>query len=77
MYSRIGSLNKNIDIRTFQEMFEFPFKHDILIIDEIDLLLEENGFHITDTEIKGLWNFRDKKIYGFSATYTTHLDPLS
>ena len=52
-------------------------KNSILVIDEVDMMIEEESYFIDEHDIKGLWDMKGARVFGFSTKYSSALDKLS
>jgi hypothetical protein len=51
-----------------EDFYKYGCNDDLIIVDEYDCIVKDNPYFLYNSQIKGLWQFRDSKVFAFSAT---------
>lgn len=65
-----------INITTIERLYEEGPWHDVIILDEFDSIFNNTPYLPHQQGIKGLWQFKGRKVFGFSATTSTSYERL-
>lgn len=59
---------------TIDQFYQYGTEDEIIIIDEYDEIMQKNIFTVNSESIKGIWLFKEKNVFAFSATSSTPIE---
>lgn len=64
-------INYGIEVTSIDDFYKEGSKHDVIILNEYDLLINEHSYYEQQHGIKGLWQLKDRRVIAFTATSNT------
>ena len=61
---------------TISEYYQNGSNDDVFLLDEFDQIIYQNFYGIFNDSINGIWSFKDKNVYAFSATSSMSIERL-
>ena len=65
---KLGLVNFNITVTTIDKLYSEGPWGDVIILNEYDTIINEVPFHLHASGLSGLWRFKGRKVYAFTAT---------
>jgi hypothetical protein len=65
---KLEQLDYKLKITTMKNLFEDPIVADVIILNEYDLIVSECPYEVRPKSIRGLWEFKGRRVFAFSAT---------
>jgi hypothetical protein len=65
---KVVTVDDAISIISINRLYQEGAKYDVVILNEYDQIVNDHSFGIYNNVIKGLWIFREVKVFAFSAT---------
>ena len=65
---KIGFVHFAISVTTIQKLYQEGPWGDVIILNEYDTIMNEEPYYVHKVGLNGLWNFKGRKVYAFSAT---------
>lgn len=73
---RLGPVDFEISFLTLEQFYKHGATEDILILDEYDCMVLEQPYYLYNCSARGLWLFRGRKVFAFSATSSHAIEKL-
>jgi hypothetical protein len=61
---------------TIDHFYQYGSPDDIVLIDEYDEIIGKYPYSISNEAITGIWVFKDKNVFAFSATTSRSIERL-
>jgi hypothetical protein len=65
---KLNVVDYAITVTTIKRLFEEGPWHEIIIINEFDVIFSQSPYVVQAGIVKGIWQFRGRKVFAFSAT---------
>ena len=65
---KLNVVDYAITVTTIKRLFEEGPWHEIIIINEFDIIFSQSPYVVQAGIVKGIWQFRERKVFAFSAT---------
>ena len=65
---KLGLVHFNISVTTIDKLYAEGPWGDVLILNEYDTIVNEVPYSLNGNGLSGLWKFKGRKVYAFSAT---------
>ena len=71
---KLAAVHFGINVTSIDDFYLEGSKHDVILLNEYDLIINQHPYHVQKSGAKGLWQLNGRRVIAFTATSSVHYE---
>ena len=71
---KLAAVDYGINVTSIEAFYLEVSKHDVILLNEYDLVINQHPYHVQKGVARGLWQLHGRKVIAFTATSSVHYE---